>query len=85
MQVSGSTVSGMALDLQADLREIPRVQRRPPAKSLRFYKQNNQDGMQGMVDAYRSGDYTMKEIAEYFNVHYSTVSRAIKKTESENA
>ena len=38
-----------------------------------------------MVEAYRTGDYTMKDIAGYFNVHYSTVSRAIKKTESGNA
>jgi len=28
--------------------------------------------------AYRSGDYSMKEIAEEFGVHYSTVSRAVK-------
>jgi DNA-binding MarR family transcriptional regulator len=26
----------------------------------------------------------VKDIADYFNVHYSTVSRAIKRTESEN-
>ena len=34
-----------------------------------------------MVEAYRTGDYTMKDIADYFNVHYSTVSRAMKRTE----
>jgi DNA-binding MarR family transcriptional regulator len=28
--------------------------------------------------AYASGDYTMKEISEWFCVHYSTVSRAVK-------
>ena len=36
-----------------------------------------------MVEAYRTGDYTMKDIADYFNVRYSAVSRAIKKTEVE--
>lgn len=75
----------MALEQQTDLSEIPRTQRRPPAKPLRYYKENKQDRTQGMVEAYRSGDYTMKEIAEYFDVHYSTVSRAIKKTEARNA
>ena len=30
-------------------------------------------------------DYTMKDITSFFNVHYSTVSRAIKKAESVNA
>ena len=29
-----------------------------------------------MAAAYRSGDYSMKAIAEYFGVHYATVSRA---------
>ena len=73
------------MDQQADLSEIPRAQRRPPAKSLRYYEENYQDRKRGIVEAYRTGDYTMKDIADYFNVHYSTVSRAIKKTESGNA
>ena len=74
-----------AMDQQADLSEIPRAQRRPPAKSLHYYDENYQDRKRGIVEAYRTGDYTMKDIADYFNVHYSTVSRAIKKTESGNA
>jgi hypothetical protein len=36
---------------------------------------------EGIVSAYRSRDYTMKLIADKFKVHYSTVSRAINKTE----
>ena len=74
-----------AMDQQADLSEIPRAQRRPLAKSLQFYEEKNHGREQGMVEAYRTGDYTMKDIASYFNVHYSTVSRAIKKAESVNA
>ena len=31
-----------------------------------------------MALAYTSGDYTMKEVSEWFGVHYSTVSRAVK-------
>jgi predicted DNA-binding protein YlxM (UPF0122 family) len=38
-----------------------------------------------MVEAYQAGDYTMKEIAEQFDVHYSTVSRAIKYAEEQDA
>jgi putative transposase len=74
-----------AMDQQADLSEIPRAQRRQPAKSLQFYEEKYFDRDQGMVEAYRTGDYTMKDIANYFKVHYSTVSRAIKKAESVNA
>ena len=74
-----------AMDKQADLSEIPRVQRRPKAKPLQYYEERYKDRDRGMVEAYLTGDYTMKEISEYFNVHYSTVSRAIKKQESYNA
>jgi transposase len=34
-----------------------------------------------MAQAYLSGDYTMKQIAEHFGVHYSTVSRSVLKVE----
>ena len=62
-----------------DLSEISRVQRRPMAKSLQWwYKDNTADRKQAMALAYASGDYTMKEIAEWFGVHCSTVSRAVK-------
>jgi DNA-binding MarR family transcriptional regulator len=38
-----------------------------------------------MAEAYQTGDYTMKEIAQQFGVHCSTVSRAIKYAEEQNA
>jgi len=34
-----------------------------------------------MAHAFASGGYTLKEIADYFGVHYSTVSRAVKRGE----
>jgi len=34
-----------------------------------------------MALAHGTGDYTMKEIAETFGVHYATVSRAVKRLE----
>ncbi|NNC78441.1 MAG: hypothetical protein HKN77_10790 [Woeseiaceae bacterium] len=32
-----------------------------------------------MARAYRSGAYTMREIAEYFGMHYMTVSCAVRR------
>jgi len=37
-----------------------------------------------MSEAHLQYGYTLKEIAEYIGVHYSTVSRAIKKVERED-
>jgi len=64
--------------------EIPRIQHRSKAKPLQYYEQRYKDKKRAMVQAYSTGDYTMKEIAGYFDVHYSTVSRAIKKAEAGN-
>jgi REP element-mobilizing transposase RayT len=64
-----------------EMSEVPRAQRRPKAKPLEHYEQSTRQRDKGMLDAYYSGGYTMKEIAEHFGVHYSTVSRAIRKNE----
>ena len=60
------------------LREISRLQRRPLAQPLQWYEENVADRKKAMALAYASGDYTMKEISEWFGVHYSTVSRAVQ-------
>ena len=64
-----------------DLKEIPRRQRRPMAKPLDWYEQEYESRDEAIAQAYFSGDYTMKEISVCFKVHYSTVSRAVKKAE----
>ncbi len=67
------------------LKEIPRAQRRPPAKPLMDYQTEFAYAPStGMALAYLSGDYSMKAVAEVFGVHYSTVSRAIKAYEVPN-
>ncbi|RCX26129.1 transposase [Thioalbus denitrificans] len=66
---------------EGDLREVPRAQRRPLARPLADYARRS-DRRMAMAEAYLSGHYTMREIAEHFGVHYSTVSRAVKALES---
>jgi putative transposase len=58
------------------LTEVPRAQRRAPAKPLAHYVRMH-DPKEGMRRAYASGDYTLAQIARHFGVHYSTVSRAL--------
>lgn len=62
------------------LSEVPRLQRRPLALPLRIYvEQNREDPKAGMIAAYATGDYTMLAVAAAFGVHYSTVSRAVRR------
>lgn len=66
------------------LREVLRLQRRPPALPLaRYVDRFSADPKEGMRNAYATGDYTLQQVADAFGVHYSTVSRAIRVTKPE--
>ena len=79
-------IEGIRYKLEAKgsetLKEVSRLQRRPIAKSPKWYKQNATTLKEAMALAYLSGNYSMKEIAEWFEVHYSTVSRTVKEYET---
>jgi putative transposase len=63
------------------LDEIPRVQRRMCRLSLEDFARQHGNQRSAMAAAYLSGAHTMKAIASYFGVHYSTVSRAVSGAE----
>ena len=65
------------IEANTDTSEIPRAQRRAKAKTLSHYLSYGNRN-EGMAAAYQTGDYSMKEIALTFGVHYATVSRAVK-------
>ena len=67
------------------LKEITRKQRyvtRPPLNEILKYQDKSKD--QAIYEAYLQYGYTLKDIAEYTGVHYSTVSRVIKRIERED-
>lgn len=66
------------------LREHTKAQKRVMAMSLAEYKNRYQSRNEAMVNAYNTGAYSMREIAEYFDVHYMTVSRAVRLFEKGN-
>ncbi|MDD1622053.1 MAG: transposase [Methylococcaceae bacterium] len=63
----------------ADNREIPKSQRRSIARPINHYVENYADAKIGIKEAYKTGDYTMQQIAQAFGIHYSTVSRIINR------
>ncbi len=70
------------IDGEKELSEIPSTQRRPVAKSISEYESSSANRNAAIVNAYRSGAYTLKELGEYFDLHYSTVSGIIKSHKS---
>lgn len=62
--------------------EFPKTQRRPWARPLGHYRKKFRSRDEAMAKAYLSGVYNMREIADYFGVHYMTVSRAVRQFEA---
>ena len=60
------------------MKDIPKKQKRAPAKPLDYYKQQFSNRQEAMAKAYLSGHYTLYEVGEVFGVSYATVSRAVK-------
>ncbi|MES9858337.1 MAG: transposase [Sedimenticola sp.] len=60
-----------------NLSEVTKVRRRGKPKSLESYNRAATRN-RAMFLAYRSGGYTLKDIADYHGVHCSTVSRVVK-------
>ena len=68
------------------LKEITRKQRyltRPTLNEI-FEPKDQKSKDQVMYEAHLQYGYTLKDIVEYIGVHYTTVSRAIKKIEGED-
>jgi len=62
------------VDSSREFSEVPRMQRRKQAKSWSGYEENFSLRNDAIVNAYASGDYSMKTIADRFKLHYSTES-----------
>lgn len=67
--------------LSEEMRELSKAHRRSLALTLDQYQQSFTDRNQAMAQAYKSGAYTMGQIADFFDVHYMTVSRAVRENE----
>ncbi|HEC18427.1 MAG TPA: addiction module toxin RelE, partial [Gammaproteobacteria bacterium] len=69
------------IDADKDLSEIPKSQRRPKPKAIAEYAKESTSRNAGIMAAYASGGYSLKEIGEYYSLHYSQVSRIVKSEE----
>ena len=61
-----------------NLSEVPSSQKRQVAKPLTYYEKKYKDRNTAISKTYESGGYSLKEIGDYYNLHYSWVSRIVK-------
>ena len=62
--------------------EVPRSQKNIARRSLKDIKADASERGEWMMTAYKSYGYSMREIADFAKVHYSLVSKIIKKREN---
>jgi putative transposase len=66
---------------RGSLAEIPRAQWQAPPPPLEVFAAEAASRDEAMAQAYLSGGYSQARIARHFAVHYSTVSRAVRRFE----
>jgi len=59
--------------------EVPHMQRRAVSISLDEHCNQTQDRNEAIRAAFNSGGFTMKEIGEYFDLHYTSISRIVNQ------
>ncbi len=60
---------------------IPQVQQRPPAPPLDVILAKYRRRDRGIIAAYRTKEYSYKQIAEYIGVHFTTVGRVVRRSQ----
>jgi REP element-mobilizing transposase RayT len=60
-----------------NLDEVPRQQKRLPPRPIEAYTNMTGSRNEAIVLAHQSGGFSMKEIAAYFGLHYSSVSKIV--------
>ncbi len=68
------------LEVDSDLSEIPKVQRTLATFTLQEIMDKNTDRNAGILEAYQTGLFSMKEVGVQFGLHYSRVSRIVNAT-----
>ncbi|GAA5131630.1 transposase [Thalassotalea piscium] len=69
-------------DQKDNLSEIPHKQMRKQALSLEEYAKSLSNRDEAINAAYLSGAYTLKEVGDFFKLHYSRVSKIVAKSKT---
>ena len=67
------------LEQQVDLSETPKKQRTLAVLTLEDIKQISSSRNEGIVQSYFKGHFTLKQIGDFYELHYSRVSRIVSQ------
>jgi REP element-mobilizing transposase RayT len=60
--------------------QIPKVQKRPVAKTIRDYEKLSTGRDEAIVSAYASGAYSYQELGDYFGLHFTRIGRIVRNS-----
>ena len=69
------------VDPDKTLDEVPLNQKRQLARSIDDYERVGESRNEAIYQAYKSGRYKMVELASHFGLHYSSISKIIRRFE----
>ena len=58
--------------------DVPLLQKRPPAPSLLTITEQLPDRNKAIIRAYETGEYSYREIGEFFGIHFTTVGHIVR-------
>jgi hypothetical protein len=70
------------IDAGQKLSEIPAARRNPAPNTLDYNLRTSEDRNTAIYKAYQSGRNTLKQLGDYFTLHYSTVSGIVNHHKS---
>ena len=77
--LAAKSPTGPGTSVSGSRREIPNTQRRPQPKALAAFERQHPNNRNAAIQAaFATGAYTMAQLAQHFQVHYTSVSRIVK-------
>ena len=58
--------------------QIPKIQKRPVAKSIQEYEKVSNSRDEAIVKAYASGAYSYQELGDYFGLHFTRIGKIVR-------
>jgi putative transposase len=68
------------IEPQMNLIDIPKSQYQADQGTLKEIVEKTNTRNEGIQAAYKSGQFSLKEIGDYFGLHYSSISKIVKKS-----
>jgi putative transposase len=58
--------------------QIPKIQKRPVAKSLQEYEEMSRNRDEAIIKAYASGAYSYQALGDYFGLHFTRIGKIVR-------